>query len=433
MQSFRVILDDFHFYFDLLMKIFLILTGISAIFYVVIAIIVGLTKSKGHNTKRIIHDSELPVVTVQIPTYNELAALNCAKNCMNFDYPKNKLQIIIGDDSSDSEISNQIDKFSNQHNGQILVTRRGNNVGYKPGNLNHMLHFSKGDIIVIFDSDFLPKREFLKEIIKPFLIDSEISAVQARWSIKNFERNFNSLWGGTIAYYTHYVLLPFAQNIGGNCFLCGSAEAIRKSTLEELGPWSENALTEDIEYSLRLMTAGKKILFLPELKCEGEAPFRFRDLGKQQMRWAYGNISAFKNHFRSIIRRKKSNGISGRDKMSIFIFLISYCLSIFVFFSTIFSILSLITINPSGISITWDFFISPNLLNIIIISSLTLVWIISLILSKNSRSIFKVIISMFTIGLLIPFFIVTGILKAIFGGKMNWFIIKKGGNDTAYT
>ena len=292
------------------MKIFLILTGIAAVFYVIIAIIVGLTKKKHHEEKRVITESELPTVTIQIPTYNELAALNCAIMCMDFNYPAEKMQIIIGDDSSDAEISSQIHQFVQNYPEKILLTRRGANIGYKPGNLNHMLKSSTGEIIVIFDSDFLPQREFLREVVKPFIINPEIAAVQARWSIKNFERNLCSLWGGTIAYYTHYVLLPFAQNVGGNCFLCGSAEAIRKSILTEIGPWSESALTEDIEYSLRLMAHNKKILFLPNLKCEGEAPFTVKDLCRQQMRWAYGNISAFKSHFRTILKRKRKNGIS---------------------------------------------------------------------------------------------------------------------------
>jgi len=147
------------------------------------------------------------------------------------------------------------------------------------------------------------------------------------------------------------------------------------------------------------------------------------------MRWAYGNISAFKSHFRTILKRKKKNGIPARDKLSVFIFWISYCLSIFVFFSTIFGFLSLITINPSGVTLNWDFFLSPVALSIIITSSLATVWIISLLLSQNSKSIFKVIISMFTIGLVIPFFIVAGITKAVFGRKMDWFLVKKGGNE----
>ena len=79
-----------------------------------------------------------PSITVQIPTYNEIAALNCAERCLNFEYPKEHLQIIIGDDSDDPLISKRIDKFASL-NSQIEISRRGTNNGYKPGNLNAML------------------------------------------------------------------------------------------------------------------------------------------------------------------------------------------------------------------------------------------------------------------------------------------------------
>ncbi|MBN2155873.1 MAG: glycosyltransferase family 2 protein [Candidatus Lokiarchaeota archaeon] len=412
------------------MRIFLILTGVAAIFYVLIAIIAFLTTKKKTVQEKSLQLSDLPTVTVQIPTYNELAALNCVKRCLNFDYPIERLQIIIGDDSSDKKISKQIDLFALEYPDQVLVTRRGNNLGYKPGNLNHMLQYSTGEIIVIFDSDFLPKKEFMKEIVKPFILNPEIAAVQARWSIRNFEQSLSSLFGGTIAYYTHYVLLPFTQNIGGTCFLCGSAEAIRKSVLIEIGEWSEHALTEDIEYTLRLMINKKKILFLPHLKCEGEAPFILIDLCKQQMRWAYGNINALKKYFKSIFSRKRKKSISFRDRMSVLIFLISYCFSFFVFFSTIFGFLGIVTINFKGITLNWDFILSPSILNIVIISCLVVVWIILMILTKNTRSIFRVTLSMLTVGLVATYFIVSGIIKALFGKKMKWFMVKKKGNDT---
>ena len=104
-----------------------------------------------------------PNITVQIPTYNEIAALNCAERCLKFEYPKEHLQIIIGDDSDDPLISKRIDEFASL-NSQIEISRRGTNNGYKPGNLNAMLKKSRGDYILIFDSDFLPKRDFLAKL-----------------------------------------------------------------------------------------------------------------------------------------------------------------------------------------------------------------------------------------------------------------------------
>ena len=98
---------------------------------------------------------DAPSITVQIPTYNEIAALNCAERCLQFDYPIDRLQLIIGDDSNDPDISQRIDAFAKK-NPRIEISRRGNNIGYKPGNLNAMLSKSTGDYLLILTPTFFP-------------------------------------------------------------------------------------------------------------------------------------------------------------------------------------------------------------------------------------------------------------------------------------
>ena len=115
--------------------------GFSLIYFVITMF--SLTISRLSKPVSLITSEEsLPSITIQIPTYNESAALNCAKRCLHLNYPKNKLQIIIGDDSSDSSISNLIDDFKN-NNPAILISRRGGNIGFKPGNLNAMLNLNR--------------------------------------------------------------------------------------------------------------------------------------------------------------------------------------------------------------------------------------------------------------------------------------------------
>ena len=311
----RTILDYMHIFFDGFFYTLLYVTIILTLSYLMMGVIL-LFKNK--KTKEIpVKDSQLPKVTIQIPTYNELAALNCAEKCLNFDYPKNKYDIIIGDDSSDKTISKKIDVFAKKHKDIVKVTRRGSNIGYKPGNLNHMLKYTRGEYIVIFDSDFLPEKDFLRRLIAPFIHDSDLSAVQARWITKNYSQNLVSIVGGTIPLLTHYLGLPFLNLINGNSFIGGSAEAIKKSELIKMGGWQNGSLTEDIEYSLRLTKAGKKILYLETLHCKCEAPFTLPDLGKQQMRWAYGVITAIKEHFFGIVKNKK---LSFNNKLNIFLF-----------------------------------------------------------------------------------------------------------------
>ncbi|MEK6827814.1 MAG: glycosyltransferase, partial [Nanoarchaeota archaeon] len=143
------------------------------------------------------YDGEPPFVTVQIPTFNELAAIRCAKNCLNFDYPKNKYEIIIGDDSNKPEISEKLQEFANEHD-LIKIIKRKSNEGYKPGNLNNMLKNSKGDILVIFDSDFMPPENFLTRITQPFMKDKNIAGVQARWRLINANQNMITALGAAI-------------------------------------------------------------------------------------------------------------------------------------------------------------------------------------------------------------------------------------------
>ncbi|RKX33679.1 MAG: hypothetical protein DRP64_20730, partial [Verrucomicrobia bacterium] len=155
----------------------------------------ALALSRLRNDPEIIEDTTLyPTVTVQIPTYNELAALNCAKCCLDFDYPAEKIQILIGDDSNKPEISTKIDAFA-AANPRIEISRRGDNTGFKPGNLNVMLPKSMGDYLLILDSDFLPKEDFLKRLVVPVIKDPSLAGVQAAWKIINVHDNHSTLMG----------------------------------------------------------------------------------------------------------------------------------------------------------------------------------------------------------------------------------------------
>ena len=317
----RPILDFFHNFFDILFYIFLFITFFFSLVYLYMSIRVMLSKKK--EQKKVINPLKAPEVTVQIPTYNELAAIRCAKKCLDFDYPRDKYTIMIGDDSDNSDISETIQEFADKHDN-VQVTRRGHNLGFKPGNLNYMLSKTKGDIIVIFDSDFIPEKDFLKRIVTPFIEHQNISAVQARWKFIDRNKNLTTILGSTIGTLFHFICLPFINTYTKISFLCGSAEAIRKKDLIKLGGWRSGSFTEDIEFSLRLLKNGKKILYLEELECAGEVPHHAKDLYKQQMRWAYGVISSFKDHFTSIAKTTK---INFKEKFFIWFFCSGYFLS----------------------------------------------------------------------------------------------------------
>ncbi|MBN2421705.1 glycosyltransferase family 2 protein [Candidatus Woesearchaeota archaeon] len=420
----RLILDYMHIFFDTLFYILLYITIILTLTYFMMGVYLLLNKNK--QKEKPVKDSDLPFVTIQIPTYNELVALNCARKCLDFDYPKSKYEIIIGDDSSDKSISEKIDEFARMHKSRIKVTRRKTNAGFKPGNLIHMLNYSNGEYIVIFDSDFLPEQDFLRRIIAPFIHDKCVSAVQARWKTGNFSQTLAAIIGGTIPIFTHYFGLPFLNRVNSNTFIGGSAEAIRKKDLIELGGWRSGALTEDIEYSLKLTNAGKKIVYLETLECLCEAPFTLVDLCKQQMRWAYGVITAIKMYFWEIFTNKK---LHFKDKINMFLLLSGYLTTLFYFLLAVTGLLSIITHRPE--IIMWAKFISETTLNIILTSGFLLTLMITFILSNKTKEIPKLILASFSVGLVVIGIVTLGVFRAIFNREMNWFMLRKKGNLSA--
>ncbi|NOZ80868.1 MAG: glycosyltransferase [DPANN group archaeon] len=422
LQYSRPILDGLHLGFDSLFKVFLFITMLVATSYLIMALAAMMKKK---TTTRPVKKGKEPTVTVQIPTYNELAAINCAKRCLAFDYPRERLQIIIGDDSSDRSVSAKIDAFAAQYPGRIEVTRRGNNVGYKPGNLNHMLKYSNGDILVIFDSDFLPDKDFLRKITSPFAEDKDIAVAQARWKIVNFRQNAYSVLGGTITAMCHHLALSFIDWFKGNSFLCGSAEAIRKKDLLDIGGWEAGSLTEDIECSLRLNKGSKKLVYLEDVDCGCEAPQSFRDLYRQQMRWSFGVTAAMKKHLGGILRSPK---IPIKDKFGILLFGSGYLFSFMLFFLTVFGSLAVISNAPAPVD--WSRFLSETAFNIIITSGILLASIVALAKSRMVKSIPKMLAASLSIGIAVTYFVNIGILKALFDRKMNWFMLKKNGNRT---
>lgn len=416
----RSILDFLHNVFDGIFQVLLIITVFVSALYLVMAIYAAFHKQKNKEDKE--YEGELPFVTVQIPTFNEPVAMRCAESCLKFDYPKDKYEIIIGDDSNRPEVSAKIIEFAQKHD-LVKVTKRKTNEGYKPGNLNNMLKHSRGEVLVVFDSDFVPEADFLSRIVRPFMRDKNIAGVQARWKLINPGQNMITSLGATIIYTCHYVTLPLIHTQRKISFLCGSAEAVRKSTLVELGGWESGNLTEDIEFSLRLLERGYKIEYIDSLECDGEVPYALRDLYRQQMRWAYGVIHSWKNHFFTILKSKKIGSI---DKIYMAIFLSGYLIAVLLAALFITGTLSFITHAPAPIE--WGRLTYELTRNILLTSGLLIAGCVALLKASKSKLTLKMIASSFSCGLVVTYYVNVGIIKAIAKVPMEWYMLAKHGN-----
>ena len=400
----------------------------SAIYFILTVIALAMRKTPAPPPSST--EGDLPRVTVQIPTYNELAALNCAERCLAFDYPEDRIQILLGDDSNDADISARIDAFATE-NPRLQVCRRGDNAGFKPGNLNHMLQETTGDYILILDSDFLPEPDFLHRLVQPVIEDPSLAGVQAGWHISNVHQNLTTLMGAGIINVIHVVILPCIKRFGHTGIFCGSGELVNKQMLIENGGWTLGALTEDVDYSLRALHAGKRIAYLEDLQCSCEVPHKAKDLFRQQMRWAYGVMRAVMNHGWALICSRMAHA---RVKIAAVCFTGGYIMIALFILSMVMGILSIASawLAPADGSTTMLDLILNTSLNILLtcgmlISSLCA----SFIAGVNLRNIGKLIVASFTLGFILIFFVGKGLTKALFGLPMHWFMVQKNGNAIA--
>ncbi|MBN2250452.1 MAG: glycosyltransferase [Candidatus Altiarchaeota archaeon] len=367
-------------------------------------------------------DCTWPKVTIQIPTYNEPVAIRCAESCLAFDYPQERFEILIGDDSTDPSVSDALDVFAKQHPGKVTVTRRGTNKGFKPGNLNHMLARSNGDIIVIFDSDFVAPKSFLKRVVAPFLRDDRIGGVQVEWDFLNEKKNHISKLSTTLLMFYYSLIVPINRKIGAS-FLFGSGEAVRKETLIKLGGWKEGSLTEDTEYSLRMMKSGYRVEYINDIKVYGEVPYRLKCLISQQRRWAYGNTSAFREHAKEIL----SSRLTLLQKVMItYTTSIGYLSNFFILLFIITGFIYFFSQPPAPIDIME--FIDQTGRSLIVTSGFIAGGFMALYKKNKQGMLLSSMASVVTFGLAVSVGVCEGFFKAALGREMVWSAIRKEGN-----
>ncbi len=363
-----------------------------------------------------------PRVTVQIPTLNEVVALRCARKCLEFDYPRDRYEVLIGDDSDDPEVSGRIDEFARKHS-RVKVTRRGSSEGFKAGNLNNMLSHSRGEIIVTFDSDFIPPTDFLKKVIPPFVKDQNLGFAQAKWVYVNMYQNIVSRFASSILM-VYQNLLAAINSRAGVPLLFGSGQAVRKSALERLGGWKEGSVTEDVEFSIKAIKAGYTSRYISEVSVPGEVPFTFRGFFRQQKRWAYGNASTFMDYKRWILFGRE---LRIHQRLAMTMTLLGYVASPFLVMFMFFGILSFMTGEPSAINISR--FMGTTAWTVAVNSGFMAATLAALLRERKVRMLFHVTIGAFTVGLYTAFGVSSGFLKAVTGRKIDWYMIRKIGNE----
>ncbi len=254
---------------------------------------------------RLTEPAEWPMVTVQLPVYNELYVVSRLIDAVaDLDFPRDRLQIQVLDDSTD-ETTRLARARVAHHRGRgvdIEWLHRQDRQGFKAGALAAGLETARGDLIAIFDADFVPPRDFLRRTIPHLVADPSLAFVQARWGYLN--ARYSALTRAqTIALDGHFVVEHLARNRNGLMMnFNGTGGVWQRQAIVAAGGWQSDTLTEDVDLSFRAQLSGWRALYLPGVEAPAELPPQMAAFKRQQARWATGAAQCLFKLARPLLR-----------------------------------------------------------------------------------------------------------------------------------
>ena len=248
-----------------------------------------------------------PTVTIHLPIYNEKYVTKRLINSVcDLDYPKEKMCIMVLDDSDDST-TEQIAELVENYKGKgfdISHVRRGTRQGYKAGALKYAMKYTKSEFVAIFDADFIPPKWYLKRAI-PYFAKPNIGFVQCRWGHVN--ENYSALTQAQALSLDFHFLVEQRAKSNSHLFMNfnGTAGIWRKECIEDSGGWHTATLVEDLDLSYRAQMKGWKCLFIPDIVVNAELPVQMNGAKRQQFRWAKGSIQCAIKLLGGILLKRK--------------------------------------------------------------------------------------------------------------------------------
>jgi cellulose synthase/poly-beta-1,6-N-acetylglucosamine synthase-like glycosyltransferase len=234
-------------------------------------------------------EAQWPLVTIQLPVYNERYVVERLLDAVAaFDYPKQRFDIQVLDDSTDETtalIEAKIPKL--QALGiNISHVRRGSREGFKAGALKYGMEHSSAEFIAIFDADFIPQPDFLRHNLKFFT--EQTALVQTRWGHLNQDYSLLTRLQA-LHLDVHFAVEQKGRNAGA-CFaqFNGTAGIWRRAAIEAAGGWHADTLTEDLDLSYRAQLKGWQVVYNEDYVCMAELPAEIGGLKSQQFRWTKG-------------------------------------------------------------------------------------------------------------------------------------------------
>jgi cellulose synthase/poly-beta-1,6-N-acetylglucosamine synthase-like glycosyltransferase len=249
---------------------------------------------------------KLPRVTVQLPIYNEQYVVErLLAEVLKMDYPRELFEVQVLDDSTD-ETHPFTENLVREHalaGHPITYIHRSNRYGFKAGALENGLKTATGELVAVFDADFIPPSDFLRRTVDYFA-DPQVGMVQTRWTYLNRHQNLLTEVQA-ILLDGHFVLEHMARSGNGLFFnFNGTGGVLRRSMIQDAGGWQHDTLTEDSDLSYRAQLKGWKFMYAPTVECPSELPAETYGFQVQQSRWAKGLTQVALKLLPSILRSK---------------------------------------------------------------------------------------------------------------------------------
>lgn len=286
---------------------------------------------KKPSTQKAFNPDFVPFVTVQLPMFNELyVAERVIEKVAEFDYPKDRFEVQVLDDSTDETtevIANKIKEVIAKTGVAIKHIHRVDRVGYKAGALDAAMDEAKGEFIAIFDVDFVPHPDFLKKTI-PYFEDEKIGVVQTRWGHLN--KKYSLLTElQAFGLNGHFAIEQSGRNSSGHYInFNGTGGVWRKACIESAGGWEHDTLTEDLDLSYRAQIKGWRFQYLEDVVAPAELPITMSALKSQQHRWMKGGAECFIKLRKRLLTTKglkvsdRIHGLSHLFNSSVFVFIL---------------------------------------------------------------------------------------------------------------
>ena len=246
----------------------------------------------------------MPFVTIQIATYNEKNTIvNTLSSCLRLDYPEDRLEIVVVDDSTDIT-KKLLRDFETKHYSKLKVIHRSRREGYKAGALNVAMAHSKGDFFLILDADSIPDRKFLKEVIPYFLKDEKLGFVQGKIEYQNRPRSW--LTKSLAVAEDWYASLSQPALSKGQMILSflGHGGIIRRAALEDAGGCEYDTITEDMDLSYRVQIKGWRSLFIESAVTKEQVPESYNVASIRYVRHIKGPLQNLIKHGKTLVAQK---------------------------------------------------------------------------------------------------------------------------------